>query len=302
MLAIFQQLFAAILAFFMGIFGLLPYTTSANTAYASTSSAQKMDIYLPKEAKNSGEPTNAILMIHGGGWIGGDKSNYTAACRDYASRGFVTASINYRMFNNLKGINQDISFNDMLDDIDAAINKLYDVMVSEGITPNKLIILGASAGGHLTLLYAYTRHETCKIPIGFIIDDVGPSDFTDYGYIEMSGQSVLPLISMLVQLNITEQDVLNQIQALAEFSPVYHVSPNVPPTIMRYGGKDELVPLSNGDKLDAALSAAGVPHSYFIYANSGHGLENIADKPGTDYAVNQQYLKTVEAYLELYMK
>ena len=289
-----QKFFATILALFLGLFGINQPQAFANVAYSTVSVAQKMDVYIPKDAKGA---TNVVLFIHGGGWVGGDKDNYTSAAKEMARQGYVAATMNYRMLE--QGSATD--FRDMLDDIDSAIVKLDAFLREKSVIPQKLAISGASAGGHLTMLYGFTHYESCKIPIAFLAPDVGPSDFTDLDYIDMLGaDAILPLISALAGEVVTAADVKNGADVLKEMSPVHQVKSGIPPTILRYGGQDELVPLSNGSSVKAALDAAGVPNDYFVYTNSGHGLSNTANKPGTDYAVNQAYQAKLQEYLRLY--
>ena len=296
--------FWPVIAFFLSIytcvaswFGVVPgVDIMKNYKYNTASSAQVMDIYLPKNANG-----NAILFIHGGGWTGGDKNSYADACEFLAQQGYACATMNYRLFepNNPA---QNLTFWDMTDDIAAAISKLDTEMKNKGITPKKLAINGASAGGHLTLLYAYARRSTSAIPIAFIAPDVGPSDFTDPAYLESprAPATFYTLTSFILKQNVTADNRQSFTQELLALSPIQYIDAGAPPTLMRYGGKDELVPASNGTILAEKLNAAGVRNDLFIYENSGHGLENIKNAAGTDYAVNQAHSAKLTEYLEAY--
>ena len=265
-----------------------------NVAYGTQSAAQQMDVYLPEGA--AGE-RNVVLIIHGGGWMMGDKHDHTRDAERFAQRGFVSAGMNYRLLS----VEHPVSFAEMVDDVENAVIKLDAFLRGMGITPRKLAITGVSAGGHLTLLYAATRLADCKIPVAFLAPDVGPSDFTDEGYLAMHDtDEILPLVSGLVGQEVTVQDLQNKAPALQAASPLFHITGAAPPMLLRYGGKDELVPLSNGTRLKTALDAAGVPNDFFVYENSGHGLNNIKNEPGTDYAVHQAYTAALEDYLTRY--
>ena len=146
--------------------------------YAAQSERQRMDIYLPWK---KGE-TDVVLLIHGGGWWEGDKSSYRADCRKYARRGYAAATINYRFIDASPPEQQSVSCVDMLDDIGSAVATLKAKMLEKGYRPRKMAVAGLSAGGHLALLYGYSRYGQSAIPIAFLVSDVGPSDFTDPGY------------------------------------------------------------------------------------------------------------------------
>jgi len=266
----------------------------SNVPYAAQTAAQQLDVYLPEDA--AGEQ-NVVLIIHGGGWMMGDKHDHTRDAERFAQRGFVSASMNYRLLST----EQAVTFSEMVDDVENAIVKLDAFLREKGITPRRLAITGVSAGGHLTLLYAVTRLAACKIPVAFLAPDVGPSDFTDEGYLAMHDtDDILPLVSGLIGQEITVQDMKDKSPALLAASPLYHITSAAPPMLLRYGGRDELVPLSNGTRLKAALDAVGVPNDFFMYENSGHGLNNTKDAPGTDYAVHQAYKAALEDYLVRY--
>lgn len=77
-------------------------------------------------------------------------------------------------------------------------------------------------------------------------------------------------------------------------SAVDWVGPESVPTIMAYGEKDKVAPFLSSVRLDAALTAAGVGHEYFVLPHSGHGLQNDDDLFG-------QYMEAAERYLDTYL-
>ena len=295
-------IFMSIITFFMSLFGIVPGADVAkNFAYDTVASRQVMDIYIPKNAKGSAR--DVLLFIHGGSWTGGDKSAYAGGCAEMVKQGLVCATMNYRLFDSNKGIQQDITFWDMVDDIDSALIALKAELIQRGITPKRLVISGASAGGHLTMLYAYTHSITSPIPLAFIMPDAGPADFTDPGYFEAPrspAQSYL-LSSMILKEAVTAETFALVTDKLLAVSPISYITANAPPTLLRYGGQDDLVPASNGQRMKAKLDSVGVRNDLLIYERSGHALDNIANKPGTDYEINQEYQKLVEKYRKDYL-
>ena len=250
--------------------------------YGTQSGRQVMDIYLPKEKG----PADVVFFIHGGGWSAGEKEIYRDTCREYAQKGYVAAALNYRFLSPLPPEEQPAGYAEMLDDIDAAIATLKAKMLEKGYTPRKMAITGGSAGGHLTLLYGYSRYQQSPIPIAFLFPDVGPSDFNDPGYQDVAqGPAIVEAGRML------DKDSASDLKAP---SPVTYVEPGVPPTLMRYGGVDDIVPPSQGTILKAALDAAGVRNDLFIYPNSWHDLA------GPDEAVDAVYRAKLEEYFDTY--
>ena len=250
-------------------------------AYAPLSGEQKMDVYLPRA---KGE-VDVVLYIHGGGWSAGDKADHAGDCKAQVRKGRAAASMNYRMIRtDLPPDGQPASWESMLEDIGAAIAALRDTLLAEGYAPRKLAVGGGSAGGHLTLLYGCARHAEAAIPIAFLFPTVGPADLCDPAFLEYPDpmpRQLLDLFSRLAGRDITAGDVLEGSPLLRAMSPVAYVDAATPPTLMRYGALDEIVPPSQGARLQAALDAAGVRNDLILYPNSGHGLESKADADRT---------------------
>jgi len=233
--------------------------------YAPQTERQRFDLYMPWV---KGE-VDVILCIHGGAWVSGDKEGYRGIAEGYARKGYAVAALNYRFIDaDLPPEQQPASWEDMLDDIGAAIEAMKYKLLDEGYTPRRLAITGDSAGGHLTMLYAYSRGAQCPLPIAFIFPNVGPVDFTDPELQNVPlGPSVIELAQRLDNSSTSD---------LRGPSPVFYITPDAPPTLARYGAKDELVPgNTQGALLRNALETAGVRCDVFVYPESGHALENI---------------------------
>ena len=276
--------FTAIIAFFASLFGFSfgKVQVSRNIAYGPAE-RQVMDIYYPDKPENITDSVDAMLFIHGGGWASGDKSAYTKYCQNVSREGYVTATMNYRMFQ------QNATFVEMLEDIDLAIAKLKDKAAEDGIELDKIAIMGASAGGHLSLLYAYTHYETSPLPIAFVIGQVPPVDFLDPSFELALGDYQLSIISYLTGVTITRENIDDNLDIIKAASPYYQATPDVPPTILCFGFRDEIVPYSNGVAMDAKLNELGVEHTFLTYPNSGHGLDKDKD-------VSDQFLEVVRDY------
>ncbi|TWT71368.1 sulfatase-like hydrolase/transferase [Crateriforma conspicua] len=103
-----------------------------------------MDIYRPKSAWG---PLPAVVCIHGGGWYKGNRSSHRAMAQSLALRGYVTATISYRL-------SGEASFPAAIHDCKAAVRFLRAHAKEYGIDPDHIGAMGLSAGGHLTALLA----------------------------------------------------------------------------------------------------------------------------------------------------
>ncbi|MGN0447047.1 MAG: alpha/beta hydrolase [Acutalibacteraceae bacterium] len=281
----------AIIAFFMSIIifiaNLFGITYGVNVhkdiAYGSVSQNQKVDVYLPKEA-----PQNAglIFYIHGGAWISGDKDEAKDSCVNIA-RGYkyVTATMNYRL------ITEDATYLEMLDDITAALNTVKETASKNGVNITSCALIGASAGAHLAMLYAYKCGESSPIPISFVASLSGPTNLADENFYKDPGLAQY-LGAVAGVENMTAENYKLYLPALAAASPLTFAA-NAVPTIICHGDSDQIVPYSNAVDLDNALTLCGVEHEFITYVGADHDLGG--DKQAADY-----YGVTLESWAKTY--
>jgi len=272
---------------------------------------QWMNVYFPTDIR-AGDEANVVLFIHGGAYmLPRERRQYivNGRAQDAAEQGFVAVAMTYRLLNF-----QGISAFDMLDDVHAAVVAIYEMLREMGITPRTLTLEGRSAGGHLALLYGYTRQNCSPMPISHIVADVAPvnathAEFFDIYYEQFStlwfvlnyfshicciicafGASLdLPNIkdglseqycgcveclvyiiaSALLGIEIEKGTIIGSVVEAIEISPIFHVSSDSPPILLRTAGGDAEVPYSQGILLMEALELAGggerqerYPHEY----------------------------------------
>jgi acetyl esterase/lipase len=261
-----------------------PYTTGkkSNISYGPNS-AQVMDVcYPPTRSKTTG----AFLLIHGGSWSSGDKSDFGSLCGVVARLGYVGATMNYRMFG------AQATYADMLADIDLALATYTDTARQDGWPISQVALMGASAGGYLGLMYAYTRQPA--VPIGFVVGLSTPTDFLDPALISSTDDAQYTELSKLLGVDLTKESVDQRRASLEAASPAYRVKKGAPPTILAHGAKDTVVPYSNAVQMATRLTIAGVPHDLLTYPNSDHSL---ADDPD----VSNRFLSLVLSYANQYL-
>lgn len=247
-----------------------------DVSYETASMRQTMDIALPRHSDDTPSETTAFLFVHGGSWQSGDKGDYAQLCKDFAKNGYVCATMNYRF------IGDGARCGDMLDDIDAALKGLKAQASAHNINVKDVVLVGGSAGGHLALLYSYSRGDASPLPIKLCVGLAAITDFSDHALFPYNetGQYFLDCAAGLSGHELSFDITANE-QTLRAISPISYVSPNAPPTILAHGMRDELVPYSNALRLEQALTENGVPVSLFSYDHSGHDL---ADDAETDRA------------------
>ncbi|MBQ8503091.1 MAG: alpha/beta hydrolase [Clostridia bacterium] len=289
--------FMSIIAFFAGLFGIDMEGNSdyvyKNLAYGSHE-RQIMDLYLPEE--NDGE-VGLVLMIHGGAWIAGDKDAYKdaikTACNDL---GYAAAAINYRY------LSEDVDMHDIIDDIGASLSKIKETAAGKGITINKVLLSGSSAGAHLSMLYAYSEKETAPITPAAVVSYCGPTDLTDenYYYNSLLGMNselgdyewIAKLFSFACGQDFDYAGRAGAIEALKAVSPLYYVDENTVPTVINHGEKDTIVPYSNATAIVEKFKQCGVAYDFNSYPNSGHELGNDTENAQVADDLLYEYLMT----------
>ena len=230
--------------------------TELNVAYG-TDAAQKMDIYLP--AGRSTATTKVIILIHGGGWTQGDKADFTTYVDTLKKRipGYAIFNINYRLATCSANF-----FPTQENDVKAAIEFIYGKR-NEYLISDKFVLLGASAGGHLSLLHAYKYNTPVKIKA--VVDFFGPTDLVD-----MYNNPPNPLIPILL-LQVTGGIPSTVPIMYQQSGPINYVTAQSPPTIILHGGVDVVVSYTQSVLLKNKLQSFGVVNQYVFYPTENHG-------------------------------
>jgi acetyl esterase/lipase len=230
--------------------------TELNVAYA-TDPQNKMDVYLP--AGRSSATTKAIILIHGGGWNQGDKTDFNIYVDTLKKRlpGYAIFNINYRLATGSANL-----FPSQEMDVKAAIDFIYNKRTEYKIS-DKFVLLGASAGGHLSLLHAYKY--TSPVKIKAVVDFFGPTDLA-----AMYNNPPNPLVPALL-FQVTGGTPTTHATIYQQSSPINFVTGQSPPTIILHGGVDIVVAFSQSVLLDTKLQQMGVTHQYVFYPTENHG-------------------------------
>ena len=244
--------------------GDISFLTSART--------EKLDLYLPKNRK-AGEKSPAVLLIHGGGWKEGDKrqAREIEFGMTLAKNGFVAASINY-------ALRSDGKFPLNLQDCKNGVRYLRAHADELGIDPDRISVMGSSAGGHLALLVAYTADQSNLAPsqpypgvsdkVSSVVDFYGISNLATRKETDPSGK---PL--KIEPLDSTTQSIFGSTpQDWKKASPVTYVKRDVPPTLILHGKKDTTVDSDQSQELADTLKKAGATYEIIWLPNAPHSF------------------------------
>lgn len=233
----------------------LPAQTHVNIAYGADS-LQKMDIYLPPNRTTAN--TKSLVLIHGGGWTSGSKSDFTGYIDSLKTRlpDYALFNVGYRLVN---GSNL---FPTQENDVKAALNFIVDHSEDYSINQEKISLLGFSAGAHLALLQAY-KYNSPRIQA--VVNYFGPTDL-----VAMYQKPWHPLVPVALQM-ITGQSPEAGRGIFESSSPTNFVTKSSPPTLIFHGGKDVVVNVSQSKLLAQKLDSADVAHELHIYPAEGHG-------------------------------
>lgn len=177
----------------------------------------RLDLFVPEGLKDS--PT--LVFVHGGGWTSGDKSLYSFIGRAFAQQGFVTAIVNYRL-------SPRVQHPAHIEDVARAFSWVHKNIAQYGGNPEKIFVMGHSAGGHLIALLAldekYLRaHGLTLAAITGAIPISGIYDVT---------------IDPPAPANIYRIVFGTDPQVRRDASPITHVGPNKPPFLIMYAQFD----------------------------------------------------------------
>ncbi|WP_426735890.1 alpha/beta hydrolase fold domain-containing protein [Myxococcus faecalis] len=220
------------------------------------------DIFLPQDS--SPLPRPAVLYLHGGGWRGGERA-YARAWADFlTAKGYVLIALDYRLFPPATGMTAP-------GDVKCGIRWVKDHAASYGIDPARLVLFGESAGGHLAMLAAYSAGDS-RLPsscgsaadtsVAAVISFYAPGDLVAH-----AAHNADTLVGF------TGAPLAGHRELYELLSPIHHIGPRAPPTLLLHGGADSVVPPEASQEMAARLAQFGVPHALFTLPYAEHGFD-----------------------------
>lgn len=245
------------------------YTIQQDIRYLNDSNPYHlMDAYLP----NGEGPFPAIIYVHAGGWVKGNRSDLNATAILYAKRGIAGFSIDYTV-----APPNSTAWPQNIRDVIAAIKFIKENAELYRIIPSKITLLGCSAGGQLVSLVGTLSgnesflsepnpQEIIKNHICLVINYAGVTDFEYVGE-HLKSSTIYKIITSAFD-NFTYEQNPN---LWREASPATYVSGNAPIFVFVHGYYDEVVPIQIVESFNSKLQTAGV-ETHFIKIRGDHDI------------------------------
>lgn len=262
--------------------------------YAKTSDGQslRMDVFQPQRSADA-SPRAAVLMIHGGGWAGGDKKDFHPLGKGLAHLGYVAFAVQYRLTSNPKNI-----WPSQLDDVQLAIRWIRSHAAIYGVDPARIGAIGMSAGGHLAAcLGTLDTRDPINAPYGdhssrvqCVVNVCGPVILTeDLSTKVRQGAAVNNLVKNLLGGTAAERA-----DAARQASPLLHVDSKSAPFLILHGRQDDIVPVEHSERLHAALRKADINARLVVFDDEGHNFS----KPETQERFIQETITFFQQELD----
>lgn len=233
----------------------------------------ELSINIAFPEKNSSKPRPVILLIHGGGFISGDKSLKNKQIVKFSKRGFLAASAMYRL-------SPEHRFPSALEDIKLAVRFLKANADKYHIDPERIIVSGSSAGSYLAVMVGVTGNSTYFSDHGLYTDfdssvravaaQSSPiPDLTNPKYAQLSK------VKRLMPENYTDKKTI-----LSAMSPVTYLDVKDPPFFLSHGDEDPVVPVELSREFVLELEKIDHVFEYHEVKGGTHSFTNSAPKQG----------------------
>lgn len=246
-----------------------------DVSYAGNDNArQKLDLFLPAD-RAADKKLPVIVFVHGGAWLAGSKEQGRGQLMRYVKEGgFAGASIGYRL-------SSEAIWPAQIHDCKAAIRWIKANAEKHGLDPDRIIVWGSSAGGHLVAMLGTSSgvpemdgkigpHTDKDTRVAGVIDFFGPTDVSLMNSQRLPGTmdhdtADAPEAKLL---GAPVQTVPDKVKSA---NPLTYVDKSDPPFLIVHGDKDPLVPHGQSAILHAALEKAEVPVELHTVKDGGHG-------------------------------
>ena len=234
-----------------------------------------LDIYEPKlgdvvDGESAGAPRPAIIEVHGGGWVIGNKNQQGLALLHHmVKQGWVGFNVNYRLAPKAK-------FPEQLIDCKRAIAWVRANAERLNIDPNFIVVTGGSAGGYLTAMIALTANDPEFQP-GFEDADTSvAAAVAFYGVYDLVDEdhTMVRLFAEFMEQMVVGSSRVEDRERWDRYSPIRRVRRDAPPMLILHGAADTLVPVEQGREFVAALAAVSDnPVIYAELAGANHAFD-----------------------------
>lgn len=244
----------------------LPLYTVCDISYGPDKE-NTMDVSLP-EGRTADTPV--IILLHGGAWTGGDKSDFSFLRGFLSKKGFAVFSVNYRLAR-VKGT----GLRNILDDMDYAVRYIKGKSGSWTFSHDVIFLTGHSAGGHIVLLYSFSRAP--EGTIRGVVSYCGLADLTD--------PELKKYLSRMYEkeTRLTKKP-FDRIGFIAgpdwkmrvAYSPQF-ITKDIP-VLLFCGKMDDIIPWRQSENLHKKMKERGFDSTLYVYPDMGHDITPYYDK------------------------
>jgi acetyl esterase len=223
-----------------------------------------MELTLDASIPDGAGPFPAAVLVHGGGWVAGDKQEYiTYIFEPLSKAGFAWFSINYRLAPQYK-------FPAPADDVLQAIRYVRENARKYNIDPKRIALIGESAGGHL-VSYVGARYPATGVAA--VVSLYGIHDFIT------AAMEWKPFPHEVLDLIGIKQVNAETAPLLIKASPVIYVSKDSPPFLLIHGSKDEDVPYDQSVEMCDRMKEVGARCDLVTVPGAPHGMDHWEPHP-----------------------
>jgi acetyl esterase/lipase len=255
------------------------YRVTPNITYLTANNFEaKLDVYARSDVTT---PQPTMIWIHGGGWTGGNKEGAVFSLLPYLEMGWNVVNVEYRL---AKVSLAPAAVEDCL----CALRWVIRNAKQYNIDPNKLVVSGSSAGGHLAL-------TTAMIPASEGLDRQCPGSEALKVAAVVDWFGITDVVDLLDGANRKTYAVQwmgsmpNRVEIAKRVSPLTYVRGGLPPIISIQGDQDPTVPYAHSVRLQDALKQAGVDGELVTIPGGKHG--------GFTRGENQRAHEAIKAFL-----
>jgi acetyl esterase/lipase len=270
--------------------------------YAGNENAkQRVDVYLPKK-RNSEKPLPVIALIHGGGWVNGDRLGYGAQAIQLARTGdYAAVTVGYRL-------TKEATWPAQVHDCKAAIRWIRAHAKELNLDADQIAVWGSSAGGHLSSLLGTSGdvkelegnlgpHTSFSSRVQAVVNLCGPEDFTQALMFDKEGKPIWKDDAVSDLLGGIAQEKIAEAKAA---SPLTYVSQDDPPFITFHGTKDQRVAFLHAEAIHAALQKAGVTSLFVPITDGGHSSVSHPEVKVRGQQFTDKVLRGLETTIDTY--
>jgi acetyl esterase/lipase len=269
----------------------------ADVPYASTDNPrQRLNLLLPKTPRDD-HPLPVIVYVHGGAWLGGDRSGGHGRLADYVAGGeYAAVSVGYRLTG-------EAIWPAQIHDCKGAIRWVRANAKKYNLDPDKIGVVGESAGGHLVAMLGTSggvkelegdlgEYKDVSSKVQCVVDLFGPADLPA---MKDAPSSLNHDAANSPEGKLVGGRVSDKKDVAIAASPITYVSADDPPFLIFHGSKDPLVPYNQSERLSEALKKAKVECTFVTVDGGGHGGFRNPEVSKRERQFFDKYLRGVEA-------